>query len=609
MNKIYLFLFFVVVVQPAFCQVNRWQQKAIYQLDIDFDVENHQYSGSQKLYYFNQSPDTLYQLFYHLYFNAFQPGSMMDVRSRTIADPDPRVGNRIQNLKPEEQGYIHVNSLKLDGREIEFIEVGTILEINLAEPIAPRSAVLLQMEYDAQVPLQIRRSGRNSVEGIDYSMAQWYPKLCEYDYQGWHADPYVGREFYGVFGDYYVNIQIDKDYIIGASGTLTNADEIGYGYSDVDVDHKDSEKLTWRFQAKNVHDFVWAADPDYVHTKVTTEGGDVLHFFYQDDETTAGNWERYSVLIQAAWPFMNTHYGKYPYGHYSFIQGGDGGMEYPMATLIVGNAGIGTFIHEAMHSWYQAVLGTNESLYAWMDEGFTSWASAYIMNYLRSMGMMNREAVENPMAGSVNNYRLFALSGREEPMGSHSDHFVTNTAYSLAAYGKGAVTLVQLEYILGKEIFDKAMLDYFNTWKFKHPNDNDFIRIMEKNSRFELDWFKEYFVYSTHYIDYGVTEVADTGNSIIITLEKKGIMPMPVDLCITLKNGNRVWYTIPLRIMRNHKQKERGVQFQVLPDWPWTHPSYSVSLPFTKEDIQSVSIDPSQRMADVNLSNNLFKTE
>ncbi len=203
-----------------------WQQHVDYKMDIDMDVNNYQYQGKQTLVYTNNSPDVLNKVFYHLYFNAFQPGSEMDVRSRTIEDPDSRVGDRISKLKPNEIGYINVNSLKQDGKKINYETVGTVLEVELAQPIQPGQSVTFTMDFDAQVPVQIRRSGRDNAEGVALSMTQWYPKLAEYDFEGWHADPYIGREFHGVWGDFEVNLTIDKDYVVGGTGYLQGEPEI-----------------------------------------------------------------------------------------------------------------------------------------------------------------------------------------------------------------------------------------------------------------------------------------------------------------------------------------------------------------------------------------------
>ncbi len=183
-----------------------WQQHVDYKMEIDVDVKSYSYKGKQTLVYTNNSPDTLNRVYYHLYFNAFQPGSEMDIRSSTVPDSDQRVSDRISKLKPDEVGYIKVNSLKQNGENLKYETVGTILEVDLENAILPGGQGTFEMVFDAQVPIQIRRSGRNNREGVALSMAQWYPKLAEYDFEGWHADPYIGREFHGVWGDFDVKI-------------------------------------------------------------------------------------------------------------------------------------------------------------------------------------------------------------------------------------------------------------------------------------------------------------------------------------------------------------------------------------------------------------------
>ena len=475
----------------------------------------------------------------------------------------------------------------------------------------PGKSTTLKMKFNSQVPIQIRRNGRDNREGIDYSMAQWYPKLAEYDYQGWHANPYVGREFYGVWGDYEVEIEIDGRYTLAAGGVLENADNIGRGYGKKDRKISD-KKVKWKWKAENVHDFLWAADRDYVIEKHLTEAGTMLYFAYVPGERTTENWKRLPKIMDAAQTFMNKHYGVYPYPVYAFIQGRDGGMEYPMATLITGERNIsslvGVSIHEWMHSWYQMVLGTNESLYAWMDEGFTSFATSEVMNFLRIQKLIPGTPVDNPQTRSVQGLVNFHKSGRSEPLSIHSDHFRTNGAYGTGAYTKGQVVLEQLRYILGESDFRKGMLKYFNTWKFKHPNANDFFRIMEKTSGLELDWFKEYFINTTHYPDYGIKQVGGDANKTYITLSKLGVMPMPVDLVVTYKDGSKSYVNIPLRIMRGNKESEFDNMHYILgEDWPWTHPEYELTLDFPLEQVSSVSIDPSGRMIDLNRTNNTWE--
>ena len=330
----------------------RWQQAIEYYMEVDMDVKTNRLQGVQKVKYTNNSPEDLNKVFYHLYFNAFQPGSMMDVRSRTIQDPDRRVGTRIFNLKEDEIGYQKIKSLKQNGKPLKYEVVGTILEVQLNEPIKAGQSANFDMEFEAQVPIQIRRTGRDNAEGVRYSMAQWYPKMAEYDYQGWHADEYIGREFYGVWGNYELKLSIDKDYIVGGTGYLQNPLEIGHGYEDagqkVNQKIKDG-KLTWHFKAPNVHDFMWAADPEYIHDKLTMKNGMVLNFLHKKGQNEE-NWKALMPLTEMSFEYANEHFGQYPYKQFSVIQGGDGGMEYPMSTLITGSRGrlLGVTVHESM---------------------------------------------------------------------------------------------------------------------------------------------------------------------------------------------------------------------------------------------------------------------
>jgi hypothetical protein len=221
-----------------------WQQHVDYTMDVDIDVEKFQYKGTQELVYTNNSPDTLTNVYYHLYYNAFQPGSEMDARLQHIADPDgrmitrhgteekPIIKSRIASLKSNEIGYLNVNSLKQNGKAISYEVAGTILEVQLNQPILPGTKVTFEMNFNGQLPVHIRRAGRNSKDAIALSMAQWYPKMAEYDFEGWQAHPYIAREFQGVWGSYDVTLRIDKDYTIGGTGNLQNPQEIGHGYED-----------------------------------------------------------------------------------------------------------------------------------------------------------------------------------------------------------------------------------------------------------------------------------------------------------------------------------------------------------------------------------------
>jgi hypothetical protein len=574
-----------------------WQQHVAYTMDIDMDVNNYQYKGNQKLVYTNNSPDELTKVFYHLYFNAFQPGSQMDVRSLNIADPDGRVGDRISKLKPNEIGYIKVNTLKQNGAAVTFETVGTILEVTLNKPIKSGESVTFNMDFDAQVPVQIRRSGRDSKEDVAFSMAQWYPKMAEYDFQGWQTPPYIAREFQGVWGDFDVTLHIDKSFVVGGTGYLQNPQEIGHGYEDKnkELNLPKGDKLTWHFKAPRVHDFVWAADPAYIHDIFKMKNGIDLHFYYKKtlDEKYLKYWKDLQPKTAELMKYYSEHVGQYPYKQYSVIQGGDGGMEYAMATLVTGQRSYGSLFgvtaHEMAHTWFQFLLATNESFHPWMDEGFTSYISNKAENEILEEGK------ENPHSGSYKGYKNIVTRGYEESLATHADRYNTNWAYSTASYSKGNIFLSQLEYVIGAENVAKGIKKYFIDFSFKHPTPNDIKRTMEKVSGIDLGWYLNEWTQTTHTIDYGIKSVE--GNE--ITLERIGQMPMPIDVEVTYVDGTKQSYNIPLEMMRGSKPTTAIV----LKDWGWAYPTYSFNAAKT---VKSVVIDKSNLMADVNLGNNTF---
>jgi len=599
---------FIVIFCCAFTlshsQTNQyWQQHVDYTMSIDMNVENYQYKGIQKIVYTNNSPDTLHKVFYHLFFNAFQPGSEMDIRVQNILDPDirmvnnvgtqykPIVESKIAKLKPDEIGFIKVKTLKQDGKELNFETFGTIIKVTLNKPILPGEQTVFDMTFDGQVPLMVRRSGRKSQEGVALSMAQWYPKLAEYDFEGWHANSYIGREFYSVWGNYDVKITIDKDYILGGTGYLQNPNEIGYGYETGKVNRPKGNKLTWHFKAPKVHDFTWAADPDYNHDILIGENDVKLHFLYKNNPNIIDNWKKLQPLTAELLAFFNKHVGPYPYKQYSVIQGGDGGMEYGMCTLITGERSfgslVGTTAHELAHSWFQFLLANNEAKHEWMDEGFTDYIGELAVHEI-----LNKTG-NNPFAGAYNSYFTLAKSGLEQPQSTYADRYEYNFAYS--AYNKGAVFVSQLGYIIGEDNLRKTIKKYFKDFKFKHPTPNDFKRTAEKVSGLQLDWYLNEWTQSTNTIDYAVKTVNDKE----IILENRSEMPMPIDLKVTYIDGTFENFNIPLRMMLGHKPTDA----KVLKDWSWVEPIYKISVHKT---VKSVEIDPKQLMADIDRTNNIM---
>ncbi len=608
-----LFLSFVIAVfftqtTPA-QKACYWQQQVDYMMEIDMNVDTYQYKGKQKLTYVNHSPDVLKKVYYHLYFNAFQPNSEMDIRMQHIKDPDPRMmtntgtsenpvlKSRISLLKPNERGFLKINSLTQNKKSLRYTIDGTILEVLLNKPIQPGKKAVFEMEFLGQVPQQIRRSGRNNREGVALSMTQWYPKMAVYDFEGWHTQSYISREFYGEWGNFDVTLYIDKKYVVGGTGVLQNPKEVGHGYQPKGspLKNRKGNKLKWHFKAPNVHDFTWAADPEFLHDILSTDNGTELHFLYKSTlkDSFLKNWKELQPKTAALLEYYNKHIGNYPYPQYSVIQGGDGGMEYGMCTLITGERSFGSLVgvvaHELAHSWFQFVLASNESKHPWMDEGFTT----YISN--KAEDAVLEKFSKNPNKGSYESYYQFVKYNISEPMTTYADYYHYNYVYGVSSYDKGALFLNQLAYIMGKERLEKTLNKYYEDFKFKHPTPLDFIRTAEKVSGLSLDWYLNNWIETTHTIDYSVS--VKKGNEII--LERIGSMHMPIDLLVSYEDGTDAYFYIPIVAMRGVKESKSIL----LKDWSWVAPKYRFSV---QKKIQSVSIDPLEFMADIDKSNNSF---
>ncbi len=590
-----------------------WQQKIKYIMDVNLDVVTNKITGKQTITYTNNSPDTLNRIFIHLFYNAFKPGSMMDVSSRStenlvigkstsgadVKDFDRRFKKKIYEMTPEEEGYCNVVKIFMNGKLQQTKLHETILEVNLDKKILPRTSVVFSTDFECQVPKLSRRSGRDNPEGIRYSLGQWYPKICEYDFEGWHADPYISREFYGVWGDFDVNITLDKNYKVGAGGVLLNAAAIGWGYDKEGSDLKPiaGNLRTWKFSAKNVHDFMWAADPDYKHITRKTANGPLLHFIYKT-VANEDKWQATADSCAMIYPFLAKNFGAYPYPVYSFLQGGGGGTEYPMATLMKDHS-FETAVHEWCHSWYQMMLGTNENSYAWMDEGFAGYAEAKVLAWLRKKDFY----ASAPEYGS---YLRMLASVFEEPMSTPANYFTTNYAYNTNAYSAGAVFLRQLGYVVGEKNIDRIMLEYYNQWRFKHPNPNDFIRVAEKVSNMQLQWYKEFMMYTTKAVDYSIDSLWEENGVSKIRLQRIGEMPMPIDLRLKFKDSSTETHYIPLDLMFGEKPAEANSTF-IHKEWGFVYPFYVVEFKRRLTDLKEVEIDPTKRLADINRKNNLLQ--
>ena len=602
MKRIFPFLINLLIFQIGSAQY--WQQAVDYTIDVSLDTETALYGGTQKLVYTNNSPETLHKVFYHLYFNAFKPGSEMAVRQKSGGDKNTRFKVDLDSLTLDQQGYLKVSGLMQDGVLLSPIDSETILEVPLHKPILPGESTTFELSFKGHVPDVVRRAGKNSKEGVAFSMAQWYPKMAEYDREGWNADPYTGREFHGVWGDFDVKITLNKKFVVAASGYLQNAEDIGMGYSDRKKPKSKKGNVTWHFVAPQVHDFTWAADPEYIHDTYPGPNNVTLHFFYKNNPEIIENWKKLQPDTVKLMKFYNEKVGAYPYKQYSVVQGGDGGMEYAMLTLITGGRKYGSLFgvtaHELAHSWFQHILATNETKHEWMDEGFTSFISTLAEDQILE------ENKDFPLERSYRGYFNLAESGVEMPQSTNANRYSHNYAYESTAYSKGAVFLGQLGYIVGKEKLYVILQTYYDEWKFKHPLPNDLRQIAERVSGLQLQWFLTDWTQTTNKIDYAISGVNAVDGVTKILLKRKELMPMPLEILVQYKNGETELHYIPISLMRGEKENPYAIGWTVEKDWNWASPEYSLIINKPKQDIQIIVIDPSNLMADVDKNDNYY---
>lgn len=597
-------IFWIWFIWPAIliAQTGEWQQKVAYEMDIQVFANKHQLKGFQRLTYFNNSPDTLHMVYYHLYFNAFQPNSMMAERNRHLPDPDGRLVPRIFNLKENEIGWHKVDVLRQNGVPVAFEVYDTVMKVKLNKPIFPGETSVFEMNFRSQIPLQTRRNGRDSNEGVDFSMSQWYPKMANYDQRGWYARPYIGREFYAPFGVFDVKIKMPKAYVLGGTGEVQNPDEVGHGYG---ASQASGDTLNWHFKAENVHDFAWVADTNYAHDTATTSGGKKIHVLYLKQNVQA--WGGMKEVAPKILDKLSTLFGDYEYPQFTIAQAGDGGMEYPMIIFITGSRGslqslLGVTIHEGAHEWFYGMMGSNEMDYAWMDEGFTSYATTEVS------GKLLRNQADPSHAGAFGGVLMARKYGFYEPLSTPSDWFETNSGYSTAAYSGGQMMAEMLGYVISPELRDKWFLEYYKKFRFRHPEPHDLELLAEKISGLQLDWFFDQWTLRNWKNDYAVSkflyEKKQEGYETIIKLRRLGRAAMPIDLQVVMEDGSNQWINIPLSEMMGHKPVP--IDWKVFPAWGWTSPEYTVTITLPQKPLYA-EIDPLALMLDENRLNNISK--
>jgi hypothetical protein len=570
-----------------------WQQGVSYRIRTRLIPEEARVTGSERIAYTNRSPDTLTEIALNLAQNVFAPGN-------------PR------NRPVPVTGGFELKRVVVQGVPVTLTARGASLttseSLRLAQPLAPGGTAELEIDWSFLVPEGTFRMGRDGTEL--FYLAQWYPQVAVYDdLRGWVRDPYLGNgEFYLEYGDFEVEITAPAGWLVSATGVLQNASEVltpqaveRLGALARDrVTHVVSREdlgagratapagaggtLTWRFRAENVRDFAWGSSNRYVWDATVAEyksddgsaRSSKIYTLYRPDRP---NWERSAEFARHAIESHSTWY-PYPYPHMTVNEGViGGGMEYPMITIIGGGrtpeALYGVTSHELAHMWWPMVAGSDERNFAWIDEGFASFAE----------DLSSEVFFPGTAAGlnTMNGYLRIAGSDDETPSMRPTDEVGPFGNRGMAAYGKPASVFRALRTILGPAVFDDAMKAYLQRWAFKHPTPLDLFWTFEDVSRQDLDWFFYPWLYTTRVLDQAVSGVEQGAGGGAVLLEDLGEIPMPAVVEVVTEDGNRSRQVVPVGEWR-----DRRVRMQV------GRPGRVVE----------VVLDPEQRFPDVNRENN-----
>ncbi|MEO7307075.1 MAG: M1 family metallopeptidase [Ferruginibacter sp.] len=515
-----LLILFYCQLPTANCQLasSYWQQQVNYKIDVTLKDVDNTLDGFVKMDYYNNSPDTLYFIWIHLWPNAFK-------NDRT-AFTDQTLENGSTAFyfsNNDKRGYINRLDFKVNGevaKTEDHPQHQDIIKLILPKPIAPKSNAKIETPFHVKLPYAFSRGGH-----VDqaYWITQWYPKPAVYDRKGWHPIPYLDQgEFYAEFGNYEVQITLPENYVLAATGDLQSESEIQWLKNRKPFTREPKPKLkkkpgqkkqveepavssssktkTLLYKQDNVHDFAWFADKTYSVKTDTLQlpSGKIItaNVFYYSEHSDV--WNNSIAMIKRAILTKSKWLGEYPYNVVSVVDGGNGGgMEYPTITLLDdgGSEKMLDFVinHEVGHNWFQGILGTNERTHPWMDEGLNTY---YDNRYsLQQYGNTNLEIlpIKSPfinkrMPDDIQHTILQTVTGikKDQPIETSGEKF-TILNYNMIAYTKTGDWMKLLEDELGREVFDKGMQTYYERWHFKHPYPEDLKKVMEEVSGKNLD--------------------------------------------------------------------------------------------------------------------------
>jgi hypothetical protein len=580
-----------------------WQQRANYVIAASLDTARHLLRGRETIHYVNNSPDALPYLWLYVEQNICRRNSI----TSTLNQPPLAFADISFDFSCGANGFTDgmvIDSAKIAGVDMKRTAYGTTMRVDLPRPLASKASIDLDFVWHFTVPEQgVGRMGR---DGPLYEVAQWYPRMAVYDdVRGWNTEPYIGAgEFYLEYGNFDVSLTVPASYIVAATGELRNPAQVlttaqrsrlaAASHSDTavtiitraEVGHSDrtrpgNHSYTWHFAATNVRDVAWAAAPNWIW-EASNYDGIRIQTLYRPTASQWANGEAHR-MARGAIRYFSEQWYRYPYPHATTVEGPVGGMEYPMLTFVPNGSSRETtqweLAHEFGHEWFPMIVGSNERLYPWMDEGFNTFIDLHNAA-LYFAGTAYGDSIEsNPLHLAATH----TTAGEEQPL-------ITNPTevhdLMWTGYQKPALMLQTLRFeVLGKDRFDAAFRDYIRTWAFKHPAPADFFRLMRDASGMELDWFWRDWVFTTARLDQAVDSVAtDSAGHAIVFLSNRGTMILPAELRITYDDGASETVRLPVEM--------------------WNlGPHFSYHVPSARH-VSRVVVDPRSVLPDLHRANN-----
>ncbi|MDT7829426.1 M1 family metallopeptidase [Pricia sp. S334] len=585
-----------------------WQNRTDYEIRATLDDEAHTITGKLTLTYTNNSPENLDFIWMHLEQNRFTPTSRGNLTT-------PIQGNRYNG---DIDGGYEITNLKASvkrGSSSEHIITDTRMQVFFNEPIPANGGTgTVSMDFNYKIPVKgMDRMGRvDTQNGTIYAMAQWFPRAAVLDdIEGWNVIPYLGAgEFYLDYGDYDYYITAPSDHIVVASGALQNPNEVMTAtmrdrmdkasksdstvfivkpgeINDASLKVKQEGTLTWHFKMENTRDVAFASSKAFIWdaAKINLPSGKtaLAQSVYPVESKGDAAWGRSTEYTKNSIENYSNMWFEYPYPVAVNVAAEVNGMEYPGVSFCSwkskGKDLWGVTDHEFGHNWFPMIVGSNERLYPWMDEGFTTF-----INYYSSEQFNNGEYAGN--LDQTRNRVNWYLDPDSQGIETYPD-VVDIRNLGMTAYVKPATGLLLLrEYILGKERFDNAFKSYIKTWSYKHPQPNDFFNHMNNVAGENLEWFWKGWFYGTGTIDLGIENVVPYQGDYVIILSNKGDLPMPVKMSVGYEDDTSEIIELPVEIW------ERGN------DWNY--------LLETDKRVKTVELDPDKIVPDVNFSNDIW---